>query len=51
MIVKPSNPPKQGGHGYDAAKHVNGRKRHLLGDILGLLLTVVVTAASAPDRG
>jgi putative transposase len=29
---------------------VNGRKRHLLVDTLGLLLTVVVTAASVQDR-
>jgi putative transposase len=28
----------------------NGRKRHLLTDTLGLLITVVVTAASAQDR-
>lgn len=35
--------------GYDAGKHVKGRKRHLLVDTLGLLLRVVVTAASASD--
>ena len=37
-------------HGYDAAKKVNGRKRHLLVDTLGLLITVVVHAASVQDR-
>jgi putative transposase len=36
--------------GYDSGKHVNGRKRHLLVDTLGLLLAVVVTAASVQDR-
>ena len=34
-----------GERGYDAAKHVVGRKRHVLVDTLGLLLCVVVTAA------
>lgn len=36
--------------GYDAAKQVKGRKRHLLVDTLGLVLMVVVTAASVPER-
>ena len=35
--------------GYDTGKHVKGRKRHLLVDTLGLLLLVMVTAASAQD--
>jgi len=35
--------------GYDAGKQVKGRKRHLLVDTLGLLLVVVVTAASVSD--
>jgi putative transposase len=35
--------------GYDKGKQVNGRKRHLLVDTLGLLLAVVVTAASVSD--
>lgn len=39
-----------GEHGYDAGKQVNGRKRHLLVDTLGLVLAVVVTAASVQDR-
>jgi putative transposase len=38
-----------GVHGYDSGKHVNGRKRHLLVDTPGLLLTVVVTAAALSD--
>ncbi len=36
--------------GYDRAKQVKGRKRHLLVDTLGLVLMVVVTAASVPER-
>jgi putative transposase len=36
--------------GYDIAKWLVGRKRHLLVDTLGLLLSVVVTAASVTDR-
>ena len=36
--------------GFDSWKKVNGRKRHLLVDTLGLLITVVVTRASAADR-
>lgn len=36
--------------GYDAGKKVKGRKRHILVDTLGLLLTVVVHTASIQDR-
>jgi putative transposase len=36
--------------GYDAGKQIKGRKRHLLVDTLGLLLVVVVTAASVQER-
>lgn len=36
--------------GYDAGKKINGRKRHIAVDTLGLLLCVVVTAASTQDR-
>jgi putative transposase len=35
--------------GYDTAKQVKGRKRHLLVDTLGFVL-MVVTAASVPER-
>ncbi len=38
-----------GASGYDKGKNVKGRKRHVLVDTLGLLLTVVVTAASVSD--
>lgn len=41
---------EQGGeHGYDGAKKIKGRKRHVVVDTLGLLLTVVVTAANVDD--
>jgi transposase len=36
--------------GYDAGKKINGRKRHIAVDTTGLLLTVLVTAASVQDR-
>ncbi len=39
-----------GARGYDAGKQVNGRKRHILVDTLGLLLVVCVTKASTQDR-
>jgi transposase len=39
-----------GQHGYDGAKKVNGRKRHLLVDPLGLVCKVQVTAADVGDR-
>ncbi len=35
--------------GYDAAKKVKGRKRHIVVDTLGLLLAVAVTAADVDD--
>ena len=41
----------QGGeYGYDAGKKVRGRKRHILVDVLGLILAIVVTPASVQDR-
>ena len=39
-----------GERGYDAGKKVNGRKRHLLVDTLGLIIAIVVTVASVQDR-
>lgn len=39
----------RGVRGYDAGKKVLGRKRHLLVDTLGLVMAVVVTAASVSD--
>jgi len=40
----------KGERGYDAGKKVKGRKRHILVDTMGLLLTVVVHIASVQDR-
>lgn len=37
--------------GFDNGKKVKGRKRHLLVDTCGLVLLVVVTAASVSDQG
>jgi transposase len=36
--------------GFDGGKKVNGRKRHLVVDTLGLILVVLVHAASLSDR-
>ncbi|MFJ4526155.1 transposase [Streptomyces sp. NPDC088810] len=36
--------------GWDGGKKVAGRKRHLVVDCLGLVLAVMVTAASVQDR-
>ena len=37
--------------GFDAGKKVNGRKRHIVTDTVGLLLVVMVTAASVRSDG
>ena len=40
----------QGGEvGYDGGKRANGRKRHIVTDVLGLLLLISVTAANVQD--
>jgi|AntRauTorckE5430_2_1112549.scaffolds.fasta_scaffold15205_2 putative transposase len=39
-----------GQRGYDAGKHVKGRKRHIIVDTLGLLLAVVVHRADIDER-
>ncbi|MGW2233409.1 transposase [Streptomyces sp. NPDC001759] len=36
--------------GFDGGKSINGRKRHVVVDTLGLLLSVMVTAAETCDR-
>lgn len=36
--------------GYDAGKKINGRKRHIVTDTLGLLVVVAVTTAGLQDR-
>lgn len=39
-----------GNKGFDAGKKIQGRKRHILVDTMGLLMAVVITAASVQDR-
>ena len=39
-----------GEKGFDAGKLIQGRKRHILVDTLGLIMVVVVTAASVQER-
>ncbi|MFE0654688.1 transposase [Streptomyces sp. NPDC059534] len=36
--------------GFDGGKKINGRKRHIVVDTTGLLLTVMVTTANVTDR-
>ena len=38
-----------GPRGYDGGKKINGRKRHLIVDSMGLLLVVLVTSANVDD--
>jgi transposase len=42
--------PQGGAKGYDGAKKLKGRKRHLVTDALGLVLVLVVHAANIQDR-
>ena len=48
--VKAAETVARPGRGYDAGKKINGRKRHIAVDTIGLLLTVLVTAAGVQDR-
>jgi putative transposase len=43
-------PDQAGERGYDAGKKINGRKRHLGVDSLGLILHLVITSAAIQDR-
>lgn len=43
-------PANIGFSGFDGAKKVNGRKRHIVTDTMGLLLAVIVHEASRSDR-
>jgi transposase len=47
--VKTSSSVPEDSQGIDAAKKIKGRKRHIATDTLGLLLVVMVTAASVQD--
>jgi putative transposase len=46
--VKTTSVPSS--RGFDGGKKINGRKRHILVDTLGLLIAVVVTTACVQDR-
>jgi hypothetical protein len=48
--VKGADTVGAGSRGYDAGKKVNGRKRHIVVDTLGLLMVVLMTAANLQDR-
>ncbi len=39
-----------GSRGFDGGKKINGKKRHLLVDTMGLVLAVLVTTACVQDR-
>lgn len=47
--VKTSANVAETSQGIDASKQIKGRKRHLITDTLGLVLAVIVTAASVHD--
>ncbi len=48
--VKAADTVGRDSRGYDAGKKVNGRKRHVVVDTMGLLIVVLVSAASLQDR-
>jgi putative transposase len=48
--VKAAETVARDSRGFDAGKKVNGRKRHIAVDTIGLLQTVLITAAGIQDR-
>ena len=51
MTAKAFKTTESGGIcGYDAGKKLKGRKRHIVTDTIGVLLTIVVHAANIQDR-
>jgi transposase len=48
--VKAADTVGAASRGFDGGKKINGRKRHVVVDCLGLVLAVLVTAASVQDR-
>jgi transposase len=48
--VRAADTVPRASRGWDAAKKVNGRKRHIAVDTAGLVLDVVITPASVQDR-
>jgi hypothetical protein len=48
--VKGASTVGRNSRGYDAAKKINGRKRHITVDTLGLPVMITVTPADVQDR-
>ena len=48
--VKAADTVGASSRGFDAGKKVNGRKRHIVVDTIGLLIVVLVTTAAVQDR-
>ncbi|MFJ8492683.1 transposase [Streptomyces sp. NPDC094038] len=48
--IKASETVGKDSRGWDEAKKINGRERHLICDNRGLVLLVMVTAADVSDR-
>jgi transposase len=48
--VKAADTVGAGSRGFDAGKKINGRKRHIAVDTVGLLICVLVTGADVQDR-
>jgi transposase len=48
--VKAAASVPEASRGYDGGKKINGRRRHVITDSLGLLLMILVTAADVTDR-
>lgn len=48
--VKAAETVPTSSHGFDAGKKINGRKRHIAVDTLGLLFAVLVIGAATQDR-
>ncbi len=48
--VKAADTVGRHSRGYDAGKKINGRKRHVVTDTIGLLVVVLVTSAGLQDR-
>jgi transposase len=49
QTIKTSGNVPEASQGIDAGKKIKGRKRHVATDVLGLLLVLIVTAASVQD--
>ncbi|WP_425330528.1 transposase [Wolbachia sp. wLmal] len=44
------NHSKRGSRGYDAGKKIKGRKRHIIVDTIGLIITADVHSGGIQDR-